>query len=81
MNEALLIKHLHKLYKEDIPWEQLVWNTYYASEQILHATTQKGSFWIRDVMKLCDHFMGIASATVGPGDTVLYGLIFGMDTI
>jgi hypothetical protein len=34
MNEALLIKHLHKLYNsEDVPWVQLVLNTHYAAGQ------------------------------------------------
>jgi hypothetical protein len=30
LNEALLIKHLHKFYnKEDVAWVQLVWNICY----------------------------------------------------
>jgi hypothetical protein len=57
--------------QEDVPWIQLVWNTHYASGQIPHATIEKGSFFLKDIVKLCDHFRGIALATVGPGDTVL----------
>jgi hypothetical protein len=72
MNEALLIKHLHKFYnKEDIPWVQLIWNTHYTNGQVPYASPEKGSFWFRDIMKFCDHFRGIASAHVGRGDTTL----------
>jgi hypothetical protein len=72
MNEALLIKHLHKFYnKYDIPWVQLIWHTHYASGLIPHAAAKKGSFWFRDVMKYVEHFRGVASASTGPGDTVL----------
>jgi hypothetical protein len=72
MNEALLLKHMHKFYnKEDVPWVQLIWNTHFLDGQILHASAERGSFWLRDIMKLWDHFRGIASATIGPGDMVL----------
>jgi hypothetical protein len=72
MNDALLTKHLHKLYnKEDVPWIQLVWNTHYIDGKAPHGTRGKGSFWLKDLMKLSIYFRGIASATIGPGDTVL----------
>lgn len=72
MNAALLIKHLHKFYnKEDVPWVQLIWNTHYAQGQVPHASTEKGSFWFKDIMKFADNFRGIAAATIGPGDTTL----------
>jgi hypothetical protein len=72
MNEALLTKHLHKLYnKEEVPWVQLVWNTHYTDGKAPHASTGKGSFWLKDIMKLSDRFRGIATATVGPGDTIM----------
>ena len=75
MNEALLLKHLHKFYnKMDVPWVHLIWNTHYANGKIPHATTDRGSFWWRDVMKLCDNFRGIATAKVGTGDTTLLWL-------
>jgi hypothetical protein len=45
MNDALLTKHLHKLYnKEDVPWVQLVWSTHYIDGKVPHGTTGKGSF-------------------------------------
>jgi hypothetical protein len=62
------MKHLHKLYtKEDTPWVQPVWNTHYATGQIPYATTENGSFWLRDVMKFCDHFRGILSCCGSKG--------------
>jgi hypothetical protein len=72
MNDALLTKHLHKLYnKEDIPWVQLVSNTHYIDGKAPHGTRGKSSFWLKDLMKLSVHFRGIASTTIGLGDTVL----------
>jgi hypothetical protein len=40
--------------------------------QIPHAITDKGSFWWRDVLKLCDLFRGIATCKIGDGSTVLF---------
>jgi hypothetical protein len=37
-NDALLLKQLHKFYsKENIPWVQLVWNTYYQAGKKISA--------------------------------------------
>ena len=48
-NEALLLKHLNKFYnKMDVPWVQLVWDSYYF-QRIPHDTILCGSFWWRDV--------------------------------
>jgi hypothetical protein len=49
----------------------LIWHTHYTSGLIPHAAAEKGSFWFRDVMKFVDHFRGVASASIGLGDTVL----------
>lgn len=71
-NYALLLKHLDKFYnKRDLPWVNLIWNTHYSNGGILHASSDKGSFWWRDILKLCDLFRGIATCTVGDGSTVL----------
>jgi hypothetical protein len=44
-NRALLLKHLDKFYnKADIPWVNLIWNTYYFEGEIPHASREKGSF-------------------------------------
>ena len=72
-NSALLLKHLDKFYNQkDVPWVKLVWSSYYSNGQIPHASTDKGSFWWRDILKLCDLFRGISSCTVGNGSTVLF---------
>uniref|UniRef100_A0A0A9D5I2 Reverse transcriptase zinc-binding domain-containing protein n=1 Tax=Arundo donax TaxID=35708 RepID=A0A0A9D5I2_ARUDO len=67
-----LMKHLHKFYnKMNIPWVQLIWSTHYVNGKITHATTEKGSFWWKDIMRLSDNFRGIASCVAGDGTTVL----------
>jgi hypothetical protein len=74
-NYALLMKHLDKFYNQkDVPWVKLVQNALYQNGQIPHATTDKGSFWWRDLLKLCDMFRGISSCIVGNGSTVLFKL-------
>jgi hypothetical protein len=72
-NNALLLKHLDKFYKkEDIPWVNLICNTYYVNGEVPHATNDKGSFWCKDILKLVDLFRGVASCQVGDGTTVLF---------
>jgi hypothetical protein len=72
-NNAILLKHLDMFYnKEDIPWVNLIWNTYYANGEVSHATNDKGSFWWRDILKLADLFRGVASCKVGDSTTVLF---------
>ena len=74
-NVALLLKHLDKFYnKRDIPWVNLIWSTYYANGEVPHATQEKGSFWWKDILKLCDKFRGVAACSVGDGSTVLFWL-------
>jgi len=54
-NTTLLLKHLDKFYnKRDIPWVKLIWSTYYADGTIPHAAGEVGSFWWKDLLKLCD---------------------------
>jgi hypothetical protein len=44
-NKALLLKNLHKFYnKHDIPWVNLVWNSYYNSGNLPRKRFE-GSFW------------------------------------
>jgi hypothetical protein len=72
-NNALLLKHLDKFYnKKDIPWVKLIWSVHYSNGQVPHATTDKGSFWWKDILKLCDLFRGIANCKIGDGSTVLF---------
>jgi hypothetical protein len=80
-NDALLLKHLDKFYnKKDISWVNMIWNTHYSNGQIPHATGDRGSFWWKDLLHLCDKFRGIATCTMGDGSTVLFILMFGMIT-
>jgi hypothetical protein len=37
-----------------------------------HATKDRGSFWWKDLLRLCDVYRGIARCTVGDGSTVLF---------
>jgi hypothetical protein len=70
---ALLLKHLDKFYnKRDIPWVNLSWNTHYSNGEVPHATKDRGSFWWKDLLKLCDLFRGIATCQVGDGTMVLF---------
>jgi len=72
-NNALLLKHLDKFYnKKEIPWVKLIWNAHYPIGQVPHAITDRGSFWWRDILKLCDLFRGIAECKIGDGSTVLF---------
>ena len=72
-NKALLLKHLDKFYnKKEIPWVKLIWNAHYPNGQVPHATTDRGSFWWRDILKLCDLFRGIVECKIGDGSTVLF---------
>jgi hypothetical protein len=72
-NKALLLKHLDKFYnKANIPWVNLIWNTYYSNSEAPHATKDKGSFWWKDVLKFADWFRGIPKCKVGNGISVLF---------
>lgn len=72
-NVALLFKHLDKFYnRKDIPWVNLIWNSYYPNGELPQVMKDKGSFWWKDLLKLCDIFWGIAQCTVGNGTTVMF---------
>jgi len=56
VNEALLLKYLHKFFnQEDISWVHLIWEKYYGNGT-LPSCHKKGSFWWTDVLKLLDVF-------------------------
>jgi len=67
--------------KKEVPWVKLIWNAHYSNGQIPHVTSDKGSFWWRDVSKNCDMFRGIAKCKVGDGSTVLFWLDLWNDNI
>ena len=71
-NYALLLKQLHKFHnKHSTPWVQLIWKKYYA-HKVPHAAGALGSFWWRDLLKLCTLYRGIATCTVGDGSFVSF---------
>jgi hypothetical protein len=37
-----------------------------------HASKDRGSFWWRDLLKLCDTYRGIAKCSIGDGSSVLF---------
>jgi hypothetical protein len=39
---------------------------------VLHASKDRGSFWWRDLLKLCDTYRGIAKCSIGDGSSVLF---------
>lgn len=52
----------------------MIWNTYYANGEVPHGTQEKGSFWWKDILKLCDKFRGVAACSVGDGSEALFWL-------
>ena len=80
-NEGLLQKFLHKFYNHcDLPWVELIWNSYYTS-RIPHATDLCGSFWWRDVSKLMPMYRGITQVNVNNGATTLFWKDMWLDEI
>ncbi|XP_020174866.1 uncharacterized protein [Aegilops tauschii subsp. strangulata] len=71
-NQGLLLKQLHKFYNHrDIPWVDLVWNTYYDG-LVPHASGPCGSFWWKDVMNLAPTYRAVTSVEVGDGSSTLF---------
>jgi hypothetical protein len=71
-NEAMLLKFLHKFFsRADIPWVQLVWESYYRNGK-LPGQGRKGSFWWRDIVNIMDKFKNLSSVAIGDGSTVLF---------
>ena len=71
-NKTLLIKNLHKFYnRHDIPWVNLIWETYYSNGQ-LPGDQKVGSFWWKANLALIDQFKAIARCNVGDGKSALF---------
>ena len=71
-NDSLLLKQLHKFYtKQDVPWVNLIWATYYQNK-VPHASREVGFFWWKDVLRLNVLYRGIARCFLGDGSTVLF---------
>jgi hypothetical protein len=71
-NEAFLMKNLDKFSnKVDLPWVHLIWEKYYQNSKLLGAQ-MRGSFWWHSILRLLPTYKGIAQATSGTGDTILF---------
>jgi len=79
-NSALLLKHLDKFYnKKEIPWVKLIWHAHYSNGDIPHASTDRGSFWWRDVLKNFVTFLeGLLIAKLEMDQPFSSGQIYGM---
>jgi hypothetical protein len=77
-NKAFLLKNVHKLFnREDTPWVNLIWNSYYASGAV-HGQRLVGSFWWRAYLKLLDSYKALARCNLGDGKVFFSGVICGM---
>jgi hypothetical protein len=69
-NNALMLKNLHKFYNRiDIPWVNLIWDTYYQHGS-LPGQQLEGSFWWKSHLKLLDKFKGLGQCNIGDGRSV-----------
>jgi hypothetical protein len=68
----LLLKNVHKLFnREDTPWVNLIWNSYYASGAV-HGQRLVGSFWWRAYLKLLDSYKALARCNLGDGKSMFF---------
>jgi hypothetical protein len=66
-NEALLLKQLGKFYNRFYtPWVNLIWNRYY-QHKVPHASSEVGSLWWKDILRLQVLFRGTARCVLGNG--------------
>lgn len=66
-NNALMLKNLHKFFnRHNIPWVNMIWETYYSSGQ-LPGQQFIGSFWLKANLKLIDQYKGMARCILGDG--------------
>jgi hypothetical protein len=72
-NTTLLLKHLDNFFhRRNIPWVNLIWNTYYSNGNLPQATKEKGSFCWKDLLKFVDTFRSVAQCVVGDGSSVMF---------
>jgi hypothetical protein len=71
-NNALLIKNLHKFFnKRDIPWVNMIWDSYYGNGA-LPSGRQEGSFWWKAHLKLIDPYKGMGKCKIGDGKSAYF---------
>lgn len=70
-NKALLTKILFKFFnRADTPWVNLIWNTYYANDDLPSYPTKVGSFWSRDCCSILENFKQMTVCKAGTGETI-----------
>ena len=71
-NRTLLVKFMYKFFnKQDIPWVEMIWDTYYSDGTVPTYPTRVGSFWWRDCCAILDDFKEMAICKPAKGNTVL----------
>ena len=71
-NKTQLMKNLHKFFnRHDIPWVNLIWETYY-SDGKLPGDNMIGSFWWKSNLALIDQYKAIARCNVGDGVSAFF---------
>jgi hypothetical protein len=71
-NEALLLKFFHKFFNShDLPWVNIIWNSYYTSGR-LPGHRRIGSFWWKSMLKLLHNFKGLAYPIISNGRSILF---------
>ena len=71
-NKALLLKNLHKLFnKQNIPWVNLIWDTYYSNNQLPGVRLQ-GSFCWEAHLKLLGYYKAMARCRLGNENSAMF---------
>lgn len=71
-NKTLLMKNLHKFFnRHDIPWVNLIWETYY-SDGNLPGGNMVRSFWWKSNLALIDQYKAISRCNVGDGVSAFF---------
>jgi hypothetical protein len=71
-NDALLLKFFHNFFNNhDLPWVNIIWNSYYRSGR-LPGYRRIGSFWWKSILKLLHNFKGLAYPIIGNGRSILF---------
>jgi hypothetical protein len=71
-NDALLLKFFHKFFNShDLPWVNIIWNSYYSSDR-LPGHRRIDSFSWKSMLKLLYNFKGLAYPIIGNGRSILF---------
>lgn len=69
--KEFLLKNLHKFFnKENLPWVNMLWETYYTKTPPNEKL--EGSHWWKSLLKLIPLYKEVAKCTVGSGQAILF---------